>query len=74
MVDDNVAKAVATTTETKLKTAGYGTGALSGPLEDGTYTLEMAGSPVGCRIKVTKQRTGGLTTMTILYGAACPND
>lgn len=72
-VDGNVAKVVATTFESKLKAAGYATDALSGPLEDGSYTLEMTGSAPGCRIKLTAQPTGGLTTVTILYGAACPH-
>jgi hypothetical protein len=71
-VDGNVAKAVATTFESKLKAAGYSTETVAGPLEDGTYTLEMTGSAPGCRIKVLAQPTGGLTTVTILYGAACP--
>ena len=72
VVDGDVAQAVATTTESKLKTAGYRTDALSGPLEDGTYTLEMRGAAAGCRIMVTAQPTGGLTTVTILYGSGCP--
>ena len=72
VVDGNVAKAVVTTTESKLKALGYGTDALSGPLEDGSYTLEMTGSPAGCRLMVTARPTGGLTTVTILYGSGCP--
>jgi hypothetical protein len=72
VVNGDVAKAVATTTETNLKATGYTTDALSGPLEDGTYTLEMTGSVPGCRVMVTAQPTGGLTTVTILYGSACP--
>lgn len=71
-VDGNVAKAVAMTTESNLKAAGYRTDALSGPLEDGTYTLEMTGSAAGCRIMVTAKPTGSLTTVTVLYGAVCP--
>lgn len=72
VVDGDVAKAVATTTESKLTTLGYRTDALSGPLEDGTYTLEMAGSAAGCRIMITAKPTGGVTTVTILYGSDCP--
>jgi len=72
VADGDVAKAVATTIEAKLKAAGYRTDALSGPLEDGTYTLEMTGAASGCRIMVTAQPTGGLTTVRVLYGAACP--
>ena len=72
VIDGNVARDVTTTTESKLKEAGYRTEALSGPLEDGTFTLEVTGPAAGCRVKVTAQPTGGLTTITILYGAACP--
>jgi hypothetical protein len=71
-VDGDVAKAVVTTAEASLKTAGYRTDALSGPLEDGTYTLEMAGSAAGCRVMITAKPTGGVTTVTILYGSDCP--
>lgn len=71
-VDGIVAQSVATTTESSLKAAGYRTDALSGPLEDGTYTLEMAGSNAGCRIMLTAKPTGGVTTVTILYGSTCP--
>jgi len=72
VAEGDVAKAVATTIEAKLKAAGYRTDALSGPLEDGTYTLEMTGAASGCRVMVTAQPTGGLTTVRVLYGAACP--
>ena len=72
VVDGNVAKAVATSTESNLRVAAYRTDALSGPLEDGTYTLEMTGAAAGCRIMVTAKPTGGVTTVTILYGSACP--
>ena len=72
VVDGDVARAVATTTESKLKAGGYHTDGLSGPLEDGSYTLEMRGAAAGCRIMVTAQPTGGLTTVTILYGSGCP--
>ena len=72
VVDGDVARAVATTTESKLKAGGYHTDGLSGPLEDGSYTLEMTGAEPGCRVTVTAKPTGGLTTVTILYGSACP--
>jgi hypothetical protein len=44
---------------------------VSGPLEDGSMTLDSVG-PNGCAAKTTIARTGGLTLLTILYGANCP--
>ena len=64
---------VATTT-TWTKAALDGTGlrtTVSGPLEDGSMTLDSVG-PNGCAAKATIVRTGGLTILTVLYGARCP--
>ena len=72
VVQGVAAKDVVTALENGLKGAGYTTDALSGPLEDGTYTLDMHGSQAGCQVQVTASPTGGLTTIRILYGAACP--
>jgi hypothetical protein len=72
VVQGVAAKDVVTSLENGLKSAGYTTDALSGPLEDGTYTLDMHGSPADCQVQVTASPTGGLTTIRILYGAACP--
>ena len=47
---------------------------LSGPLENGGYVLEMNGTAPGCQLQVSVARAGGLTTLTILYGASCPHD
>jgi hypothetical protein len=44
---------------------------VSGPLEDGSMTLDSVG-PNGCAAKTTIARTGGITLLTILYGAKCP--
>ena len=74
VVDGGAAKTIATSLQTQLEAAGYTTTALGGPLEDGTYTLDMTGSPTGCMLQVTASPTGGLTTITIQYGAACPHD
>lgn len=74
VVPGDVAKTVATSLQTQLGAAGYTTTALGGPLEDGTYTLDMTGAAPGCMLQVTATPTGGLTTVTILYGAACPHD
>jgi hypothetical protein len=72
VVQGVAAKDVVTTLGNGLKGAGYATDALSGPLEDGTYTLDMHGPQAGCQVQVTASPTGGLTTVRILYGAACP--
>jgi hypothetical protein len=66
------AQGVATFLQTLLVKAGFTTEGLTGPLEDGSYVLDMTGPPVGCVLQVATKPTGGLTTVTILYGAACP--
>jgi len=73
VVDGVDAKGIATRLEGLLQGAGYTTVGLSGPLEDGSYVLDMTGSGAGCRLQVSAAPTGGLTTITILYGAACPH-
>jgi hypothetical protein len=44
---------------------------VSGPLEDGSMTLDSQGA-AGCLVQTTIARTGSVTTMTVLYGATCP--
>jgi len=66
------AKGVASLLQTLLEKAGYTTVGISGPLEDGSYVLDMSGQQEGCMLQVTAKPIGGLTTVTILYGAACP--
>jgi hypothetical protein len=44
---------------------------VSGPLEDGTLTLDSVGV-AGCRIQTTVAPLGGLTFVTVLYAADCP--
>jgi hypothetical protein len=73
VVQGNAAKAIATSMQTALEAAGFRTEGLSGPLEDGTYVLDAAGTPAGCLVQVTAKPLGGLTTVTILYGAVCPH-
>lgn len=72
-VSGGSANAIATALQTQLTAAGYTTVALGGPLEDGTYTLDMTGQPAGCMLQVRASPLGGVTTVTILYGAACPH-
>lgn len=54
-----------------METATYSTEGLSGPLEDGSYVLDSVGDG-GCRIQTTIAPQGGLTLVTVLYGADCP--
>jgi len=56
-----------------LQKAGYATVGSLEPLEDGSVILDMTGQPPGCMLQVTATPTGGLTRMTILYGAGCPH-
>jgi hypothetical protein len=63
-----------TTATTWMKTALDATGlrtTVSAPLEDGSQTLDSVG-PNGCAARTTIAPTGGVTLMTILYGAKCP--
>jgi hypothetical protein len=72
-VNGDVAKAVITSLRTSLEAAGFSTTAYSGPLEDGTYVLDLRGVADDCKVNVTATPRGSLTTITILYGAACPH-
>jgi hypothetical protein len=53
-----------------METATFSTD-VSGPLEDGSFTLESVGDG-GCRIHTTVAPLGGMTFVTVLYGADCP--
>ena len=66
------AKTVAIWMRTELERAGYGTEALNGPLEDGSYVLVVTGAS-GCQIEVAVAPLGGLVTVSVRYGGACPN-
>lgn len=65
-------RAVASWMQTELERAAYRTEALNGPFEDGRYILELQGAGE-CRIEVAVGPLGGLTAVTIRYGAACPS-
>jgi hypothetical protein len=73
VVQGDVAKTVATTMKTALEGAGFRTEGLSGPLEDGTYVLDAVGNVAACRVQVTASPLGGVTTVTVMYAAACPH-
>lgn len=66
------ARAVASWMQTELERATYRTEALNGPLEDGSFVLESFGTE-GCRMEVAVAPLGGLTIVTVRYGAACPS-
>ncbi len=72
VVDGADANDIATFFQMRLDQAGYDTVGLQGPLENGGYVVDMTGPPADCMLQVTAAPTGGLTTVTILYGAACP--
>jgi hypothetical protein len=63
---------IADWTRSKLELASYSTEALSGPLEDGSFVLDSTGPAPGCRVQVSIAPLGGLTIVTVLYGASCP--
>ena len=62
---------IASWMQAALETATFSTEALSGPLEDGSFVLDSVGDG-GCRIRVEIKPMGGLTFVTVRYGAACP--
>jgi hypothetical protein len=71
-LDGADARVVATWMQTELERAAYRTEALNGPFEDGSYILELVGIGA-CRIEVAVGPLGGLTIVSVRYGAACPN-
>ena len=72
VVSGGVAKDVAAWMSDQLKRDAYGVDAATSPLEDGSYIVG-AQQEAGCRVQITATPTGGLTTITVLYGADCPN-
>ena len=72
VVEGKGAKDVAAFLQTELHKAGYTAVGSSEPFEDGSVVLDMTGSPDGCMLQVTIKPTGGLTSVTVLYGASCP--
>ena len=45
---------------------------IGGPLEDGGMALDSVGPADGCQVSTRIAKVGGVTLMTILYGASCP--
>jgi hypothetical protein len=71
-IEGREARSVASWMQSELERAAYRTEALNGPLEDGSFVLDSGGTE-GCRIEVAVAPLGGLTIMTVRYGAACPS-
>jgi hypothetical protein len=71
-VEGQDAQAIAAWIQAEVEHDGYRTESLNGPLEDGSFVLESVGE-AGCRVEVAVAPLGGLTTMTVRYGAACPS-
>lgn len=63
---------IATWMQAALENASFRTDSLSGPLEDGSFVLEMVGQG-DCRLQVIVVPMGGLTFVTVRYGASCPS-
>jgi hypothetical protein len=70
-VPGNVAATAAPWMAGQLKDRGYTVDGDATALEDGSFVLDGRRDP-GCRVGVTIAPTGGITTMTVMYGAGCP--
>lgn len=66
------AKTITDWMQSNLEQATYRTDGRSGPLENGGYVLDVAGSAPGCKAQVSVAPLGGLTMVTVRYGASCP--
>ena len=66
------AKTIATWTADQLTAAGYDVNGGSVALEDGSYAVDGEREP-GCQVHVEVAPLGTVTSITILYGASCPN-
>lgn len=71
VVDGSEAKVVATWMAGQLTNDGFDAQS-SGPTEDGGYVVDAEGD-ADCAIHVDLKPLGTITTITILYGASCPN-
>jgi len=57
--------------QSAMETATFSTEGLNGPFEDGSFVLDSVGDGE-CRIQTTIAPLGGMTIVTVRYGAACP--
>jgi hypothetical protein len=74
VIPGDAARSTTTAMQAPLAAAGFRTEGLSGPLEDGSYVLDTVGAQAGCKVQLNAKPLGGLTVVTLLYGAACPHD
>lgn len=72
VVDGVDPSAVATWTDSALSNAGFTITGGQESMEDGSIALDAVRAP-DCRVLVTSAPLGSLTSITILYGASCPN-
>jgi hypothetical protein len=72
-VEGGDALGIASWVQTSLETATYSTEAMSGPFEDGGFVIDSVGDG-DCRIETRIAPQGGLTFISVRYGAACPID
>lgn len=72
VIDGAEPAAIASWMNQRLQAASFESDGLSGPFEDGSYVVDASGA-AGCRVQVRVAPTGGTTTITVLYGAACPH-
>ena len=73
VVDEQDVEAIAAWWQHELEVAAFSTEAMSGPLEDGSFVIDSVGQEPGCRLAVSIAPLGGLTLLTIMYGAGCPH-
>ena len=67
------AQDVAVAMQNVLERATFSTLSMSGPFEDGSLVIESVGATTTeCRVRTTVAPLGGMTRVTILYGAECP--
>ncbi len=65
------ASTVSTWYQQALGAAGYSTNDRSGPLEDGSYTVDTQSDLPECRVQTTARPQGDMTLITVLFGAGC---
>lgn len=70
-IEDGDPLAIAQWMQDALEIATFSTEAMNGPAEDGGYVIDSAGDG-DCRIQTRIAPLGGMTFVTVLYGAACP--
>lgn len=63
--------AVLTWTDSALSNAGFTVTGGQESMEDGSMSIDAVRG-TGCRVLVTSAPLGSLTSITILYGASCP--